>query len=69
MTPITTDLTVVGLHTPQPQVFWKGAPVPGVVAFESRFNATTNRVVLTVAEDPQLAEMAAAGVIIKREAV
>ena len=59
------SLVIVGANSTECKVFWNGQPVPniGVSVINS---ATLQRVVLTVQEDPILAEMAAAGITIKR---
>lgn len=57
-------LTLLNSHTPNPQVFWNGKAVPNLgvqVSFDGK-------VTIKVAEDPLLAEMTAAGIIIKRAA-
>ena len=56
------SLVIVGANTPECKVFWNGKEVPNVgiaVSFD-------NKVTLKVKEDPVLAEMAAAGIAIRR---
>lgn len=60
------SLVMVGLNTTEPKVFWNGQEVPGIVGITASNTGTTPRVVLNIAEDPLLAEMQAAGVIIRR---
>lgn len=60
------SLVMIGLNTDAPQVFWNGTPVPGVVGIVVDNDSDSQRVVLKVQEDPILAEMIAAGVVIKR---
>lgn len=57
---------MIGLNTPDPKVFWNGAPVNGIKNISVTNNALGQRVTLTFDEDPQLAEMAAAGIVIRR---
>ena len=62
MQTIQTDLTIIGAHTPDCRVFWKGQEVPNLgvsVSFDGK-------VVLRVAEDPTLADMQGAGIVIRR---
>lgn len=61
-------LTIINAHQKEPQVFWNGLAVPGITSIKVDNSAANQRVVLTVPEDPVLAEMAAAGIIIKRAA-
>lgn len=61
----TGSLTILNAHTQEPQVFWNGQLIQNLgiqVSFD-------NKVTLKVAEDPVLAEMAAAGITIKRVAL
>jgi hypothetical protein len=60
------SLVIVGAHTPECKVFWKGQPVPNVVSLSVDNAQDTQRVVLRVKEDPVLAEMQAAGIVIRR---
>jgi hypothetical protein len=57
------SLTIINAHTPEHQVYWNGQSVAHTALV---VDTERNRVVLTVAEDPVLAEMAAAGIIIRR---
>lgn len=63
----TGSLTILNAHT-EPQVFWNGVKVEGITAISVTNSSTTQRVVLTLPEDPTLAEMQAAGITIKRSA-
>jgi hypothetical protein len=65
----TGSLTLLNAHTAEPQVYWNGAKVEGIKAINVINSAGTSKVVLTLPEDPVLAEMQAAGIIIKRSAV
>ena len=69
MQTLTTDLTVIGVHTPTPQYFWKGVELKDVTAFSATNKAGVAKISFTVKEDPVLAEMKAAGITIYREAV
>lgn len=62
------SLVIVGANTPDCKVFWKGTQVPGVVGVSADHDHDTHRVVLRVQEDPMLAEMQAAGILIRRTA-
>jgi len=59
------QLTILNAHTLEPQVFWNGLQVPNIKALA----VINGKVSLTLPEDPVLAEMKAAGIVIKREAV
>jgi hypothetical protein len=61
-----TSLTMIGLNTNEPQVFWNGAKVEGIVGIAVANDAETQRVILKISEDPLLAEMQAAGITIRR---
>ena len=61
-----TSLTMIGLNTNEPQVFWNGLKVDGIVGIAVDNDADSKRVVLKFNEDPMLAEMQAAGITIKR---
>jgi hypothetical protein len=65
----TGSLTLLNAHTDTPQVFWNGIKIEGVKAINIANETAAKRVSLTLAEDPVLAEMQAAGIIIKRSAV
>lgn len=62
---VTGSLTILNAHT-GPQVYWNGELVPHI-GLRVESDGTTNKVTLKVAEDPVLAEMQAAGIVIKRE--
>lgn len=60
------SLTMVGLNTPAPQVFWNGAPVPHIMQIRVDWEADEQRIKLKVsANDTIHAELVAAGVLIK----
>jgi hypothetical protein len=59
------QLTILNAHTLEPQVFWNGLQVQNVKAIA----VINGKVSLTLPEDPVLAEMKAAGIVIKREVV
>ena len=61
------SLVIVGANTQDCKVFWNGNPIPNVGVTVDN-DSDSNRVVLKVVEDPVLAEMAAAGVVIRRVA-
>lgn len=63
------SLVMVGLNTPEAQVFWNGVKVEGIKGIAVANGAGLSRVTLTLPEDPILAEMQAAGIVIKRSAV
>ena len=60
------NLVLIGMNTPSPQVFWNGVQVQGVTGINVSNNTDTQRVLLTLTEDPIIAELKAAGIIIKR---
>ena len=60
------SLVIVGANTPDRKVFWNGQEVSGISEINVSDDAERQRVVITVAEDPLLAEMKAAGIIIRR---
>ena len=62
MNTVQSDLTIVGAHTPNPVVYWKGAQVSPVTAIR----VVNGVVTLTVPNEPALAEMIAAGIKIVR---
>ena len=62
------SLTMVGLHTSTPTVFWNGAEVKGLTGIKVNNINGVQLVVLTLAEDPVLAEMQQAGIVIRRAA-
>jgi len=59
------QLIILNAHTPEPQLFWNGAQVLNIKALA----VYNGKVTLTLPEDPVLAEMKAAGIVIKRESV
>ena len=60
------SLVIVGANTPDRKVFWNGQEVSGISEINVSNDAERQRVVITVAEDPLLAELKAAGIIIRR---
>ena len=64
----TGSLTILNAHEDTPSVFWNGIKVEGITAIAIANGAGMHRVVLTLPEDPILAEMQAAGITIKRSA-
>ena len=59
---------MVGVHTPNPQVFWNGVEVLGIISIKAECEDGEQRVKLKTfdaAQDAILAEMRAAGIIIK----
>lgn len=60
------NLVVVGANTKDQQVYWNGAKVEGIVGLSIDNNEKRQRVVVTVKDDPVLAEMAAAGIKVRR---
>ena len=62
METVQTDLTIIGAHTVQPQVYWKGQLVPNLTGLK----VINNTVTITLPEDPLLAEMISAGIIVRR---
>lgn len=62
----TGSLTILNAHEDAPSVFWNGVKVEGITAIAIANGAGMHRVVLTLPEDHVLAEMQAAGIIVKR---
>ena len=62
----TSSLTILNAHEDAPSVFWNGVKVEGITAINILNGGGLHRVVLTLPEDPILAEMQAAGIAIKR---
>lgn len=60
------SLVIVGANTPDRKIFWNGQEVSGISEINVSNDAERQRVVITVAEDPLLAEMKAAGITIRR---
>ena len=62
------SLTMVGLNTPAPKVFWNGELVPGIIAIRVDWELDEQRVRLRVNNTNQAvyAEMLLAGIIIKK---
>lgn len=59
------SLTILNAHTAEPSVFWNGQQVP-VVGFIINNDGGAARIVMKVKEDPVLAQMQAAGIVIRR---
>ena len=57
---------MVGLNTTQPQVFWNGQAVPGIVGISVDNDAQDHRVTLRIKEDALISELKAAGIIVRR---
>lgn len=62
------NLTMVGLNTLAPQVFWNGAPVEGITDIKVDWDAEEYRVKLKVnnVDDGQYAELIEAGIIVRK---
>lgn len=61
------NLVMVGLNTAEPQVFWNGKRVEGVTGVQvSNEGGISPRVLLKIKESPEIAEMQAAGVTIRK---
>lgn len=63
------SLTMVGLNSPAPSVFWNGKPVPNITAVRVDWDNEEQRVKLKVSDiDPALqAELLAAGLMVRKE--
>lgn len=63
------SLTMIGLNTSTPQVFWNGVKVPGIVAIKTEWEDDEARVKLKVngSEDALYMELVAAGIVVKKE--
>lgn len=62
------SLVIVGANTADCQVYFNGAPVEGVTGVNVAHDADTHRVVLEISETPQVAELKAAGIVVRRQA-
>lgn len=62
----TGSLTILNAHEDAPSVFWNGIKIEGITGINVTNAEGVKRVVLTLPEDPILAEMQAAGITIKR---
>jgi hypothetical protein len=60
------SLTMIGLNTDIPQVFWNGELVDGIVGITVDNDHDSKRVIFKVREDALFAEMQAAGITIRR---
>lgn len=65
MLTIQTDLVIIGAHTLQPTIMWKGQTVPQVTGLK----VISGVVTLAISEDPVLAEMQQAGIRIVRGSI
>lgn len=62
------SLVIVGANTADCQVYFNGVAVDGVIGVQVNHDAETRRVVLEINETPQVAELKAAGIVVRREA-
>lgn len=60
------NLTVLNPHKPDAKVFWNGVEVVVAAISVNNDDTAKAKVTLYVAEDPVLAEMKAAGIVIRR---
>ena len=60
------SLTMIGLNTATPKVFFNGQEVPDILTINVVNNESTRSVVLKLAESPVVADLIAAGVQIRR---
>ena len=60
------SLTILNPHAPDAKVFWNGVEVVVQGISVTNDDTTKAQVILTVAEDPILAELKAAGIVIRR---
>lgn len=63
------NLTLVGLNTPIPRVFWNGAEVPGVTQIKTNWEDGEQQVKLRVngTADALYMELVTAGIVVKKE--
>lgn len=59
------SLVIIGANTPECKVYWNGKIVPQVGVVVNN-DPDSKRVIVKVMEDPVLAEMQAAGIVIRR---
>lgn len=60
------SLVILNPHTQDKQVFWNGSLVPDVKSVKIDNDNDTNRVVIVLAEHPEILEMQSAGITIRR---
>lgn len=60
------SLTILNPHAPDAKVFWNGVEVTVSAIAINNDDTTKAQVILYVSEDPILAEMRAAGIVIRR---
>lgn len=60
------SLTMIGLNTSSPKVFFNGQEVPDILAINVVNNETVRTVSLKLAETPLIADLVAAGIQIRR---
>jgi hypothetical protein len=63
------SLTMIGLNTPTPQVFWNGKLVEGIVSIRTDWESDEQRVTLKVngTDDATYIALATAGVRIRKD--
>lgn len=61
------SLTMVDLNTQSPKLYWNGRQISGVVGVRVNWESDEQKIVIRVQEQQDLAEMTAAGIIVKRE--
>jgi hypothetical protein len=62
------SLTMIGINTPTPQVFWNGAVVPGVTEIKVDWEHDERRVKLKITgtDDALYMELVTAGITVKK---
>ena len=60
------NLVIIGANTDTPQVFFNGAKVEGVLSIAVDSRQAVQKVVLKIEEDQAVADLQAAGVIVRR---
>lgn len=62
-------LTMVGLNTPAPRVFWNGVEVPGIKSIKTNWEDGEQQVKLRVkgTADALYMELVTAGIVVKKE--
>lgn len=62
------SLVIVGANTADCRVYFNGVQVDGVKSISVSNDSDTHRVTLRINETPQVAELKAAGIMVRREA-
>ena len=62
------NLVIVGANTNECKVYWNGVVIEGLKGLTVNNDEDTTKVIMTLAETPQVSELKSAGIIVRREA-